>query len=579
MLCALYTLKKEYWKKKLYIWNINRDSMDVFTNAVFRKIDISGFVSLEEQYVGETYMNRPIVSLNQIEHEDYLVLTADEVPKERIKMLNDHKVIYWSDALDLNADLIEKKIIVYGIGQGAKQLGKTLGRKNLQAEMYCVTSKAHDMEQYEGKEIIEASELENQKDCAVIVSVIRMDYCAEILKILTDFSGQAYVDLNRMTAHKSEINFVQSIDYAVRHNRKIYLYTEKSTMADMITGALQIYNIRVDGYVYDREDKTSNIKSVYELALDGVENKLIIINNANEESHERLIRARNNLECAGFSVENYSYVGFTHYTTADERLRGTLTFSYDALIGNSIFYPDGKAGWQIYGEEGEDRIRIMVLGGSTSSEEYFVENWVHKLYYKLKQASINVTIYNGAIPGDDIVDEMLRLLRDGYYLQPHFVISMSGVNNLHYKDCANQFNEERVLDWVKKLTSGARYCTGVCSDETVYSFWSRNMRLLRMISEFYEARFFGFLQPMNITMDHMSVWEKSLYEQEETMAGAKAFAESETNRKGEEYIDLMRLFEHQDNMYLDVCHYTNKAHEILAEIVYGTILPELNQHK
>lgn len=99
-----------------------------------------------------------------------------------------------------------------------------------------------------------------------------------------------------------------------------------------------------------------------------------------------------------------------------------------------------------------------------------------------------------------------------------------------------------------------------------------------MISEFYGARFFGFLQPMNITMDSMSVWEKSLYEQEETMTGAMEFAKSVTNRKGEEYIDLMRLFEHQDNMYLDVCHYTNKAHEILAEIVYETIMPELNQH-
>lgn len=578
MLCALYTLKKEYWKKKLYIWNINRDSMDVFTNVVFRKIDISGFVSLEEQYVGNTYMNRPIVSLNQIEHEDYLVLAADEVPKEKIRMLDDNKVIYWSDALDLNADLMEKKIIVYGIGNGAKQLCETLGKKNLQAEMYCVTSKAHDMDQYEGKAIIEASELEDQKDCAVIVSVIRMNHCWEILKTLREFSGQVYVDLSRMIAHKSEINFVQSIDYAVRHNRKIYLYTDRSVIADMLEEALQIYNIRIDGYVFDREDKTGNIKNVYELALDGVEDKLVIINVINEEPCEHLIEARNNLECAGFSVENFSYVGFTHYTTADERLRGILPFSYDALVGNSVFYPDGKAGWQIYGEEEEDRIRIMVLGGSTSSEEYFVENWSRRLYYKLKQAGVNVTIYNGAIPGDDIVDEMLRLLRDGYYLQPHLVISMSGVNNLHYKDCANQFNEERVLDWVKRLTSGSRYCTGVCGDETLYDFWSRNIRLLGMISEFYGARFFGFLQPMNITMDSMSVWEKSLYEQEETMTGAMEFAKSVTNRKGEEYIDLMRLFEHQDNMYLDVCHYTNKAHEILAEIVYETIMPELNQH-
>ena len=103
------------------------------------------------------------------------------------------------------------------------------------------------------------------------------------------------------------------------------------------------------------------------------------------------------------------------------------------------------------------------------------------------------------------------------------------------------------------------------------------MRLLGVIAEFYGARFFGFLQPMNMTMDNMSVWEKSLYEQEDTMVGAREFAQSATNVEAG-YINLMRLFEHQDNMYFDVCHYTNKAQEKLAEMVYEKIMLEMNQH-
>lgn len=574
MLCALYTLKKQYLEKKLYIWNVNRDSMEVLTNAVLRNIDISGFVSLEKQYVGKTYLNRPVVSLNKIEQDDYLVLVADCVPKGRIRMLDDNRAIYWSDALDLNADLFEKKIIMYGIGQGAEQLREVLTRRDLQVEMYCVTNKTYDMEQYEGKDIIEASELVNQKDCVVVLSVLRFDYRREILKILTEFSGQVYVDLTPMIAPPRETNFVQSIDYAITHNKKIYLYSEKCAMADMIEKVLELYDIRIDGYVFDRENKGDNIKSVYELALEGVEDKLIIIN---ELWGEHLLRARNNLECAGFSVENFSYAGFALYTVAVERMKKIISYSHDVLTGASIFYPGGKAGWQIYGEEEKGGLKIMILGGSTSSEEYFVENWARRLYYKLKQAGVEATVYNGALPGDDIVDEMLRLLRDSHYIQPHIVISMSGVNNLHYKDCANQFNEERILDWVKGLTSGQKYCTGIQDNETLYSFWSRNMRLLGVIAEFYGAQFFGFLQPMNMTMDSMSVWEKSLYEQEDAIVGAKEFAQSAVEEGGG-YINLMRLFEHQDNMYFDVCHYTNKAHEMLAEIVYEKIMLEWNQH-
>ena len=47
----------------------------------------------------------------------------------------------------------------------------------------------------------------------------------------------------------------------------------------------------------------------------------------------------------------------------------------------------------------------------------------------------------------------------------------------------------------------------------------------------------------------------------------------------DEYINLMRLFEHRDEMYFDVCHYTDKAHEILADQVLKTIMQEVKKLK
>ena len=64
----------------------------------------------------------------------------------------------------------------------------------------------------------------------------------------------------------------------------------------------------------------------------------------------------------------------------------------DPLLGGSIIYPEGKPGWKLYGKEEDDAIRILVLGGSTSSEQYHPENWISKLYYKLRQDNIKAVI-------------------------------------------------------------------------------------------------------------------------------------------------------------------------------------------
>lgn len=69
MIYALYTLMKKYRNKKIFIWNVNRDSMGIFLNASFAGIDIQGFVTSESQYAGEIYMNRPIITPEQFKED------------------------------------------------------------------------------------------------------------------------------------------------------------------------------------------------------------------------------------------------------------------------------------------------------------------------------------------------------------------------------------------------------------------------------------------------------------------------------------------------------------------------------
>lgn len=574
MVCALYSLKKKYLDKKIYIWNISRDSVELFAMLAFRRIDVQGFITLQQEYVGETYMNRPIFSLKHIEwDEDSIIFVADDVSRDKINMLPDDKVVYWSDALGINEELRNRKVIIYGIGYGADQLYAKLSKEEIEVELYCVTRK-DNVDEYRGKKVIGADELNNYENCAVIISVIIHQYRLEIMETLSDFPGQVYVERIFIDEKGRSIlrgnNLIQNIDHVIKENGKIYLYSKRNQLSKLIEDVFNIYNIKINGYVYDVEDKEQDIKSIYELSYGEEEDKLIIIN---EEFPNRLVRARENVEWAGFSLEKGNYTSIQYYTAAKKVLLSELVCSGDSLVDQSIIYPQGKPGWEVYGEEKEDDINIMVLGGSTSSEVFHTENWISKLYYKLKQNNIKTTIYNGAHSGNGIVEEVLRLLRDGSVLKPKIVISLSGVNNLTQIDGINKFNTKGYVYRVKYGSLDIGYCSGVPSNESLYSFWSRNMGILKVVSEFYGARFLGFLQPFNISMEHMTLQEKSLYEREAAAEGAKEFKNSACNSNSEDYINLMSLFEHQDGMYLDACHYTDKAHEILATKIYESIMP------
>ena len=107
------------------------------------------------------------------------------------------------------------------------------------------------------------------------------------------------------------INLTQSIEYAVKKNRKIYLYGKKDVIAELIEERLRSYDICISGYVQNEGDETDAVESIYALALGGVKDKLVIIN---ERLPEGMINARKNVELAGFSLEEFSYTGFQYYT-------------------------------------------------------------------------------------------------------------------------------------------------------------------------------------------------------------------------------------------------------------------------
>ncbi len=578
MIYAYDTLKEEYKDKKIYIWNINRDSVILFMMLAFRRIDICGFVTLQEPHAAERYMNRPVVALSRIKQEkDAILLVSDTVSENVFPMLTGVRALYWKDARGINEELRKSRLIVYGTGDGSDCLAAALAKENLEIELYCVTKR--EKETHAGKKVIEVSELRQYEDCAVLISVKQPRYRWEILESLSDYQGQVYLAMENIFGvapagllDVQNIMLVQCVDLAIRKHRRIYLYGKKNLVSELIQSVLHMYGVEVSGYVNEASDKQENIQSIFDVAYEGVDDKLVIIN---EEFPEHLIDARENVEFAGFSLEKENYTALAGYKFSGDQMLSKLKEYPDPLVGGSILYQQGMPGWKVYGRNEKERVRIMILGGSTSSEVYHPENWVSKLYYKLSENGIRTIIYNGAHTGNDIAAEILRFLRDGYILKPQIVVSMSGVNNVFYKCAENQFNEERLLRLIAEQAPQGKYCSGVYNEESLYDFWSRNIKLLKRMVEFYGAKFFSFLQPMNILMEDMSIREKSVFEGERTIIGKSGFACYVNDKDG--YVNLMRLFEHQEGMYMDACHYTDKANQIIANKVYEVIMPDIQR--
>ncbi|MCM1120955.1 MAG: hypothetical protein NC489_23275 [Ruminococcus flavefaciens] len=596
MIHTFYTLKKEYQDKKICIWDVNEDSIGMFAMLAFRRIDIFGFVTSQKEYVGEIYMNRPILDIEQT-NQEMIVLVYDSVLKEIMdKLIMDNSnitFIYWSDALAINEQLRKQPVVIYGIGAAADKLTEVLKSENIDVDLYCVTKKTQ-VSDYRGKRIIEVADLEKYRDCAVLIGAARFNSRFEMLNNLSNFQGDIYLKMENVKFgnHMANLNYLgaglldipdimlmQYIDLARRRHRKIYLYgCEKNLLADLITDVLRIYNIGIEGYVCEKKDERKHIQSIYDLAYESVEDKLIIIY---DEFPQQIIEDRANIELAGFSLENENYTALQCYTYSNDKMMLKWREYPDPLVGHSQIITNAAPGWKIYGTE--EGTKIVILGGSTSSELYHPENWVSKLYYLLSDYGFNITVYNGAHPGNDIVAELLRFLRDGYVLQPQIVVSMSGVNNIFCKEADNQFNERILNQWMRNRSPNGKYCSGIYSDEPVYQFWLRNVKLLKMVSEFYGAQFYCFLQPISMLMENMTVYERSVFGERTSRAykDSKSLRNREFGQyiesENENYINIVDLLDHKEGMYLDSCHYTDKANEVIAKKVYEIIAPVVRE--
>ena len=104
--------------------------------------------------------------------------------------------------------------------------------------------------------------------------------------------------------------------------------------------------------------------------------------------------------------------------------------------------------------------------------------------------------------------------------------------------------------------------------EDVFTYWRRMESYIQMIAQAEGAKAYAFLQPINMDLPESDLAENLMFVHELNQRGGWFCNEA---RDDDFYHNMLTLFWHQEGMYLDCCHYSKEAHEMIAEHVYQVI--------
>lgn len=404
-------------------------------------------------------------------------------------------------------------------------------------------------------------QIEQGRNCAVIPAADNRHSFEEMLEQLVDFKGEKYISYFRKDYLGG--NFFKVINIALLNHKKIWLYNNEDENAQYLKEILKKYHIEIEQEIYGED--------IYKLEYEDIDNISVIVAEKDAYKSERVCDV---LDGLGFGLEKLDYTALVccmlrANTFYKPRIR-------DALVGNSGYFTSEKyPGYIVYGDEELAKVKIMILGNSTStSGVYRTVPWTHFLYEMLSEAGYNSIIYDGAVCANGIVDEFLRMMRDIEPLQPDYVISFSGYCNTYDRKVINQFNTDSG-EWIVKFDHDA--ISGINSSETLYDFWFRISKLMKLVAEYYGVRVYSFLQPMSAVKENLDFIETGIYDITEHRKHIKDYKNRAALEKDKFYTNLLSMFEGKEEMYIDMIHYSTEANRQIAECIYDVMKQDIRE--
>lgn len=557
MLKNLYTLSEQFKSKKVIVYGINRNSIIVFAKlALNHQVDIHSFWDASGRFVGKSFVNRRIISTEQLNHmDDAIVIIPDAIERRAVSACieKNRDVFYINEILDLNAELSDKKIYIYGIGNRGDIVYNELLHKGIHVVGVCVT-KIDKISNWHGKKVLSIEQFVEGEDSVFIVATDKEYYQKEMLMHLGKFAVEKYLCFFMSDHVIFEGNFFQVINIALLKHNDMWLYSTDDENVIYLSEIFERYQINIS--------KRICYESIFDLEYEVIDRIAVIVAENDDFKTEWVC---DTLDKIGYKLEEWNYTAtglYTHKATLQTEVKK------DVLIGFSTYESAKYPGYVIYGNEETARIRIMILGGSTSTENiYRTISWVRFFYEKLMEEKFDPIIYNGAVCGHGITDEFLHMIRDIEPLKPDYVISFSGVNNTYCRKTKNQFN---IRHAESLLLQDSGCISGIESEETLYDFWCRISKLIQLVAEWHGAKAYTFLQPMSAAKEDLNLIETSLYDYTEHTSNIRLFKYRTMMEKNMFYVNLISMLE-DTKAYIDYAHYSSDANKMIADCIYEVL--------
>ena len=542
MLKLFTVLKSELSDKRIYVLDVNRYAMSLFSELALRGIRVSGFVTRNPEFAGETLIGLPVVTFADLAgRDDALVVVRDRVTPEAKADAGDVPIATLAEITEPDPELRGKNVRIYGTGQMGWNTLKELDGDFAHVTGF-VQTKPDGHTKVAGLPIEVFDEVAWTEDDIVIVGVQATYVLDEVVAHIaqTDFPGTAYLKDFVMTLEAWSIDWPPLLNLALTAGRRIVACCDTATSRELFERVMRTCGVQVDRIV--------SFEDFWELADEDPEHCLLFAESLSCPRRCEMVEAAYDM---GFSLADRNIASLRKVTHNIDMESRRLPYEHDLRLGASIDFTHvgGLPGWAVHGDAACEGARIMVLGGSTSSEVYVGESWPSMLHRMLESEGIENVVFNGAHESNPAIKELLRMERDICWLKPTVVVSMSGVNDR--MPARDKFDAAR--------------------GENPVASWKRTERHMKAIAESEGARFFAFYQPINSTKPKGDLFENTWF----MMSVLGGAWHNDELSDDDFYTNIIDLFWDTPEAYIDICHYSEAGNAQIARVVFDTIKESL----
>lgn len=434
------------------------------------------------------------------------------------------------------------------------------------------------------KEVVHPDRILREKhEWNVIIGTTNREFERQIIEKLEGAEIRDYVPARKINPLLYGFNINPSIiwRFVKDAKEKRHILFGDNLESDKIIHIAELLDISISYKVTDCYDDCleNNSKDVYDLLDENREEIIVIIP---DKDNREVLRKKEILDNLGLQ-EKLNYFVWDYYSYCNDN-----KYILDPCLGYT-YVDKGLSGISLFGELNA-RLKIAIVGGSTSDATRFVYKcWGEYLFDLLSNKGYDICVINAGCSGYNSSQELVKIIRDVILFEPDIVISYSGVNDRRHYDGRDDLDNYPFLNHYQydiavksagmikyeRLNDNLEaYSLGVGGLETRSERYKRNIHMMKAICESYNIKFYGFLQPFLGTIDSFTKDELELIvstQIDECKIKNDDFYSQLLRDSNPQFIDLTRMFEGEENIYIDNCHVSEKGNWIIANKILEII--------